>query len=84
MSAEAIEGPVERFYPLVLADYRIHLNEAVRDLAVLRKVKTEKSIKNMEGRDVKEDPDYATDNDGPGAESAGSSEDSAGSGEGLE
>lgn len=66
----------------MLADYRIHLNEAVRDLALLRMVKLEKGIQNVEGRDVKEDPDHATDDDGQSAGSAGSGEDSAGSGEG--
>lgn len=83
LPAEAIEGPMDRAYPFVLADYLVYLKQGVRELALLRKLNSAKGIKNVEERETKEDPDYATD-DGGSAGSMGSSKDSAGSGEGLE
>lgn len=62
----AIEGAVDRAYPLALADYRVFIQQGVQDLALLRKSKMQKG----DGKKAREDAGYATDD----AESGESSE----------
>lgn len=71
LPADAIEGAVDRAYPLVLADYRVFLTEGMQELALVRKVKAQKMMLEAERKKGKEDPDYADD-----GHSAGSSKES--------
>lgn len=61
---DAIEGAVDRAYPLVLADYRMFLAEGVQELALVRKLKAEKKVLQVEGRDSTGDQRYADDGEG--------------------
>lgn len=60
LPADAIEGAVDRAYPLVLADYRVFIRDGMQDLALLRKMKIEKATAG-DSREAKEDADYVTD-----------------------
>lgn len=73
MPADAIEGLPDRAFPLRLEKYRVFLQEGVRELALLRKLKNEQRMHRGEQTG---DPSYSSDDAGGSGGSAASSQDS--------